>query len=102
MKKFVISERLTDEEYFNKVLKKSDSKGSVIAAKNGITSFDRFTKNVYDIDHRKMIDELYADYQKNHNSCGATAKLLAEFFYWQLEDHDDIIIKSLQKIYEMF
>ena len=98
MKKFVISERLTDEEYFNKVLKKSDSKGSVIAAKNGITSFDRFTKNVYDIDHRKMIDELYADYQKNHNSCGATAKLLAEFFYWQLEDHDDIIIKSGRKL----
>lgn len=99
MKKFVISERLSEEEYFNKILKKSNSKGSVNAAKNGKTSFDRFTQNVYGMNYKQMIDELYAEYQKNHDSgIGATAKTLAEFFYWQLEDHDDIIIKSGRKL----
>ncbi|MDA1347234.1 MAG: hypothetical protein O3C48_08480 [Crenarchaeota archaeon] len=95
MKTFIISERLTDEEYFNKVLSKSQSKASVNLAKNGITSFHRFTQNVYGMNHNQMINELYAEYQKNNDSgIGATAKTLAEFFYWLMKDHPDIIIGS--------
>ena len=88
-----LSEQLTEEQYLKNVYDKGRSKDSVMVCKASLANFEIFTNSKWNKTRFDVLDDLSAEYQKNHDT-KAPIVLLNEFKDWLSIDHPDIMIKN--------
>ncbi len=95
----IISDRISEEEFYKRFLKKTNSTGTLIQAKNSIRDFKRFLNHKYPKLANKMLDLLYEDYNKTKDPKKAI-DLLVVYFNWLQEDHLDVKLESTSSPYQ--
>jgi integrase len=84
-----ISNRITREEFFEKVFAKSGSDSTVETTKAHLRNLDLFCQDKYSRDTSVVLDDLREDMEKNHSPT-KVLRFLDEFVKWMLLDHPNI------------
>ena len=84
-----ISDRITREEFFEKIYAKSGSYSTLETSKAHLKNLDLFCQDKYSRDTSVVLDDLREDMEKNHSPT-KVLRFLDEFVKWMLLDHPNI------------
>jgi len=87
-----ISNRITREEFFEKIFAKSGSDNTVETSKAHLKNLDLFCQDKYNRDTSVVLDDLREDMEKSHSPT-KVLRFLDEFVKWMLLDHPNITMK---------
>ena len=84
-----ISDRITREEFFEKIYAKSGSYSTLETSKAHLKNLDLFCKDKYDRETGIVLDDLREDMEKSRSPT-KVLRFLDEFVKWMLLDHPNI------------